>query len=40
VTVATYLVASEIIWRNLSRDVRNTSAEILDMAAAQQAAPQ
>jgi type VI secretion system protein ImpK len=33
VTVAAYLVASQIIWRQLSADVRTTSGQILDMAA-------
>jgi type VI secretion system protein ImpK len=34
VTVTVYLIASQIIWRNLSGEVRATSSEILGMAAA------
>jgi type VI secretion system protein ImpK len=33
VTVTVYLIASQIIWRSLSSEVRATSAEILNMAA-------
>ncbi len=40
VTVTVYLIASQIIWRNLSTQVRTTSGEILDMAAAAPGGPQ